>query len=461
MEDWNDIVFLDSEIVDDDDDAPVGTLVEREHTAPENAEQPLDSDSQNDEPQSPVVQDEQEEPIVDSEQDAEPVAESADDNSQVADDQAEQAVEEPVDEHIDEASSGDEQAVASDDNQDEQVDEEPVAEQVQEPIEDSPQAIEEVTVEDKADSDVEEAPIAKEEPKAEEPKQSTAKVSDSKTTSNIAINLKDSSSINDALFDTSFEIDRPQKAKVVSTKKKQEKEQDLWSVAPIAQKKPAKRAPAEANDAQDQRKSTKRPTPQKAVESAPVDNQEKSVAKKKVQKQESAQTVATTKVDNKKTKAEENKKMAKEAVTPSAKEIDWIQEPTEKYAGTYVIKKTDKGNFVFKLFAYNKNCLAIGAQPYTSIAGCKGGINSIIKNAATAPIANLTLKNPENTDKLPRWEIYEDKKGEYRLRLLASNGNLVATTNDGYMQASGAKKGIESIAKASVGCGIRRDDNLW
>lgn len=450
MEDWNDIVFLDSEIIDDDDDAPVGTLVEREHTAPENAEA-LDNGSQNDEPQSPVAQDEQADAI---EQEPETVAESADDdNEQVADEQAEQAIEEPAVEPIDEAEPADEQAVASD-VADEQV-EEPVEEQAEESIEDAPQAVEEV-VEEQAD----EEPIAKEEPKAKVAKQPTAKVGDAKSSSNIAINLKDSSSINDALFDTSFEIDRPQKAKVVSTKKKQEKEQDLWSVAPIAQKKTVKRAPAEANSAQDQKKSAKRPAPQKA-ESAPADNQEKPVAKKKVQKQEPAQTIATTKVDNKKTKAEENKKMAKEAVTPAAKEIDWIQEPTEKYAGTYVIKKTDKGNFVFKLFAYNKNCLAIGAQPYTSIAGCKGGINSIIKNAATAPIANLTLKNPENTDKLPRWEIYEDKKGEYRLRLLASNGNLVATTNDGYMQASGAKKGIESIAKASIGCGIRRDDNLW
>ena len=65
------------------------------------------------------------------------------------------------------------------------------------------------------------------------------------------------------------------------------------------------------------------------------------------------------------------------------------------------------------------------------------------------------------TLKFPKWEVYADKKGEFRLRLYAANGNLVATTNDGYLSVSAAKKGIESVARAAEGAAIVRNDNLW
>lgn len=456
MEDWNDIVFLDSEIVEDDDDAPVGTLFERENAVPEVAEQQDNTaEMANEEPVLSQSQEEQAQPK--DEQEPETALETVDSDENAVEEQAEPTEETP-------APTEDEEQAQAVEKVDEQAQaEKPSTEVVEDAVEEPTPSVEqadEQVVEEKAEEPEkaveDEKEVKKVEPKAEKAK-STPQNKQEKATPNIAISIKDSSSINDALFDTSFEIERPQKAKVVSTKKKQEKEQDLWSVAPIAQKKTAKLTATE--EKAEDKKPVKRAPSKATTEKVAADTQDKPTAKKKATNQP-AQTTATTKVDNKKTKAEENKKMAKETET-AAKEIDWIQEPTEKYAGTYVIKKTDKGNFVFKLFAYNKNCLAIGAQPYTSIAGCKGGINSIIKNAATAPVANLTLKNPENTDKFPRWEIYQDKKGEFRLRLIASNGNLVATTNDGYMQASGAKKGIESIAKASIGCGIRRDDNLW
>ncbi|UKI21399.1 MAG: DUF1508 domain-containing protein [Christensenella sp.] len=131
-----------------------------------------------------------------------------------------------------------------------------------------------------------------------------------------------------------------------------------------------------------------------------------------------------------------------------------------KTHGKYVIKKTDKGNFVFKLYSSNYRVVAIGAQAYTTLGAAKIGVQSIIKNAEIAPVENQTLKNYE-TLKFPKWEIYQDKKGEYRLRLFATNGSLIATTNDGYADITGAKNGIAAVARASKGCAIVRNDNLW
>ena len=116
--------------------------------------------------------------------------------------------------------------------------------------------------------------------------------------------------------------------------------------------------------------------------------------------------------------------------------------------------------FRSKLYSSNYRVVAIGAQAYTTLGAAKIGVQSIIKNAEIAPVENQTLKNYE-TLKFPKWEIYQDKKGEYRLRLFATNGSLIATTNDGYADITGAKNGIAAVARASKGCAIVRNDNLW
>lgn len=127
--------------------------------------------------------------------------------------------------------------------------------------------------------------------------------------------------------------------------------------------------------------------------------------------------------------------------------------------GKFVIKKTDKGNFVYKLYSYNHRVIAIGAEQYASLATCKVGVLSVISNAES-PVEDLTLKTP-NEKTNPKWQIYADKAGQIRLRLFASNGNIVATTNDGYCSKGAAKKGIEAIARAAKGADIVRNDNLW
>lgn len=61
--------------------------------------------------------------------------------------------------------------------------------------------------------------------------------------------------------------------------------------------------------------------------------------------------------------------------------------------GKFVIKKTDKGNFVYKLYSFNHRVVAIGAEQYSSLATCKAGVNSVKNNAESAPIEDQTLQN--------------------------------------------------------------------
>jgi hypothetical protein len=48
-----------------------------------------------------------------------------------------------------------------------------------------------------------------------------------------------------------------------------------------------------------------------------------------------------------------------------------------------------------------------------------------------------------------KFEIYQDKKGEYRFRLKAGNGEIIAT-GEGYKSKASCKNGIESVIKNSA-----------
>jgi len=46
-----------------------------------------------------------------------------------------------------------------------------------------------------------------------------------------------------------------------------------------------------------------------------------------------------------------------------------------------------------------------------------------------------------------KWELYTDKSGEYRFRLKAGNGEVIALSSEGYSSKSGALNGIDSIRR--------------
>ncbi len=47
---------------------------------------------------------------------------------------------------------------------------------------------------------------------------------------------------------------------------------------------------------------------------------------------------------------------------------------------------------------------------------------------------------------MAKFEIYKDKKGQFRWRLLANNNQVIAT-GEGYTSKAACKNGIESVRK--------------
>ena len=111
--------------------------------------------------------------------------------------------------------------------------------------------------------------------------------------------------------------------------------------------------------------------------------------------------------------------------------------------GKFVIKDTSNGGFKFDLKAGNGEIIA-SSQIYKSEASCKAGIESVKVNAL-APVEDQTVENFEVL-KHPKYEVYTDKAGEFRFRLKAKNGEIIAIS-EGYKAKAGALNGIASIGK--------------
>ena len=111
--------------------------------------------------------------------------------------------------------------------------------------------------------------------------------------------------------------------------------------------------------------------------------------------------------------------------------------------GKFVIRQTNTG-FKFDLKATNGQTIA-NSEVYTTMAACKNGVESVHKNA---PIANFENQTEEGyaTATNPKFEMYQDKAGEYRFRLKARNGEIIAVS-EGYTAKASCLNGIESVRK--------------
>ena len=111
--------------------------------------------------------------------------------------------------------------------------------------------------------------------------------------------------------------------------------------------------------------------------------------------------------------------------------------------GKFVIRETASG-VKFDLKAGNGETIAT-SEVYNSESACLNGVESVRKNAPTAAVEDQT-KEGCAVEKHPKFEVYQDKGGEFRFRLKATNGQIIAVS-EGYTALAGCMNGIESVRK--------------
>ena len=114
--------------------------------------------------------------------------------------------------------------------------------------------------------------------------------------------------------------------------------------------------------------------------------------------------------------------------------------------GKFVIRTVNSG-IKFDLKATNGQVIAT-SEVYTTEAACRNGIESVMKNAPVANVENQTEEGFE-VMKHPKFEMYQDKAGEFRFRLKATHGQVIAVS-EGYTAKANCLNGIESVQKNAV-----------
>lgn len=109
----------------------------------------------------------------------------------------------------------------------------------------------------------------------------------------------------------------------------------------------------------------------------------------------------------------------------------------------FVVRAVNSG-IKFDLKATNGQVIAT-SEIYEGKAACLNGVESVRKNAPIANVEDQTVENFE-TATHPKFEMYVDKAGEYRFRLKARNGAIIAVS-EGYTAKASCENGIESVKK--------------
>jgi uncharacterized protein YegP (UPF0339 family) len=76
------------------------------------------------------------------------------------------------------------------------------------------------------------------------------------------------------------------------------------------------------------------------------------------------------------------------------------------------------------------------------------------RNARYPNTKSSNTKKGGDADIPAKFELYKDAKGEFRWRLVASNGQMIANSGEGYKSKDGAKSGIESVKKNAASAAI-------
>ena len=122
--------------------------------------------------------------------------------------------------------------------------------------------------------------------------------------------------------------------------------------------------------------------------------------------------------------------------------------------GKFVVRNTKTG-IKFDLKAGNGEVIAT-SEVYASEASCLKGVASVQKNAPVAAVEDQTGEGYA-VEKHPKFEMYTDKAGEFRFRLKATNGQIIAVS-EGYKAKASCENGIASVKKNAVDAPIVKEE---
>ncbi|AUX10858.1 hypothetical protein AArcSl_3252 [Halalkaliarchaeum desulfuricum] len=112
-----------------------------------------------------------------------------------------------------------------------------------------------------------------------------------------------------------------------------------------------------------------------------------------------------------------------------------VEEDLES-AATYEVFEDEGGRWRWRLRHENGNIIADSGEGYASKSNARRAMRNVRDHVSAADYLDI---DPA------AFEVYRDRAGQYRWRLLHENGNILADSGQGYTRRSDARNGLESV----------------
>jgi len=102
---------------------------------------------------------------------------------------------------------------------------------------------------------------------------------------------------------------------------------------------------------------------------------------------------------------------------------------------SFELYEDEAGEYRWRLTSGN-DIIADSGEGYSSESAARDAVERVRDDAPTASVLEYGT---------PHFEVYEDQAGEWRWRLVAANGRIVADSGEGYSSRSGARRAVENV----------------
>ena len=129
--------------------------------------------------------------------------------------------------------------------------------------------------------------------------------------------------------------------------------------------------------------------------------------------------------------------MTIEPDTPESTVEEVQTEPIElESQASFELYEDNAGEWRWRLIHDNGNIIADSSEGYASKGNAKRAMSGIREHAASADYLRI---DPAG------FELYRDRAGKWRWRLVHENGNILADSGQGYASRQKAKQGVDSV----------------
>lgn len=151
-----------------------------------------------------------------------------------------------------------------------------------------------------------------------------------------------------------------------------------------------------------------------------------------------------------KEKAEEEARESEKRRKDTEEQFESYKRRMQNSQSQFELYEDKAGKYRWRLRHRNGNIIAEGGQGYSSKQKLRQGVNAVRRDSLGGSVIELESPEEDEEllqelESQSEFELYEDKAGKYRWRLKHKNGNILTDSGQGYSSKNECEKSVERV----------------